>query len=103
MTNNIYSEKAMKLKYKATCLTDVLSYIERKIDEVSYTYGPTGEQEQDYEWVDRKREYKFDDDGNPIMKDVWGDVPKRELDEMDKATISAYQEIAETICKTMSK
>lgn len=82
-------------------LEDVYGRLEEIKTNVSTYYGPTGEQEQRERWNEETKCYEpmFDDDGNPVMRDVYGYLPKTELSDTDKAKLSAV----DTVIKALDK
>lgn len=104
-----------KAKLKVMC--DLLRYLEGTINDVYYTYKPTGEKKPktrrirdengdciyiNGEW---QTEPVLDDDGNQVYDDVWDNVQKSEdeLTDEDRYTIQACNELIDIIGKEGTK
>ena len=75
------TENKFKLaKFRAEILEDLYSRLEDKLKDTTRYYGKTGEQKQKERWNRELEESEkvFDDDGNPVMEDVYDYVPYTE-------------------------
>lgn len=80
---------------------DILEALMERLDilkkDRATEYGTTGETRPQTRWnrETHKTEEVLDDDGNPVMEDVWDQVPKKpeDLTDYDKAYLNAIEVI----------
>jgi hypothetical protein len=71
----------------------------RRRDDITKEYKPTGEKTEKTKW-DReldKRVPVLDEDGNPVLEDVYDFLPKEKLDDEDKAKLQVLNGIIKKI------
>lgn len=98
---NIDTVKYMMYKMKA--LQSVMECIDSRINDCKTEWGITGEKRQAYHWEGNTKVNEFDEDGNPVMEDVFGCVDKDSLSPEDEMMIKAYTEISESLFKALCK
>ena len=75
--------------------------LEREKEDVGQTWGKTGNKVQSRKWDNEANEWKYleDDDGNPIMEDEHGTIPKPEDEytDMDRAKLKAIENLTKKL------
>ena len=96
-------EAITKKKAMLDALETILGYVEEKIKDCGQDYRKTDKMEQKTEWDAEERKWKnvFDDDGNPVMVNVWDyvELPDDEMSDEKKALRNSYKEIQKTLEK----
>ena len=96
-------EAITKKKAMLDALETILGYVEEKIKDFGQDYRKTDKMEQKTEWDAEERKWKnvFDDDGNPVMTNVWDyvELPDDEISDEKKALRNSYKEIQKTLEK----
>jgi len=97
-TDMIKKKKAM-----LEALDDIFERISYSKKDLVEDYRRTGEKQQKTSYNKETKEYDpvFDEEGNPVMEDVWDyvTIPESELSEDKKAKLAAYTEIEKTLEK----
>ena len=82
----VITENKFKLaKFRAEVLEDLYSRLEEKLQDTARHYCKTGEQKQKERWNRELEELEkiFDENGEPVMEDVYDYIPYTE-EELDK-------------------
>ena len=96
-------EAITKKKAMLDALETILGSVEETIKDFGQDYRKTDKMEQKTEWDAEERKWKnvFDDDGNPVMTNVWDyvELPDDEISDEKKALRNSYKEIQKTLEK----
>ena len=109
MNNNIKEmQEQIKLNYEVQKVTlDVIEYLTRQIDAYSTIYKQTGNQvpKRKYNYENKCYEFVLDEDGNQILEDEWGDMPRtdEEFSDDEKRSIKAINIVMEKFTKELTK
>ena len=84
---------------------DILEALTEKLEDLkrerTTEYGKTGEVQKKRRWNRETDQIEdvLDEDGNPVMEDVWGEVPKKpeDLTDYDKAYLTALGTIKQKL------
>lgn len=76
---NKFRKKLLEVEY----LEKMFNLLESEEKDVCTDYRPTGEKEQDRNW--RTNELKFDENGDPVMRDIYNYVTVDESELTDDA------------------
>ena len=99
------TETIKKKKAMLEILEELFEQIERSEKALHYQYRKTDELEQQKLWNKEMHEYEpvYDENGSPVMENVWKDVliPDSELSDRELAKIEAYKEIEKALEKLL--
>ena len=103
MANEV--NKFMATKIKAEILESLYSDLEYKLKDASMYYGKTGNQKQKMIWNKETKDYdpQFDESGEPIMEDEWGDIEYTEEELEDHPEVVARISVIKQLMKDMEK
>ena len=95
------ANKFMVKKAELDLLEQMYHILEREKEDVAQTWGKTGNKVQSKKW-DRENDkwiYLEDDDGNPIMEDECGPIPKPEdaYTDYDRAKLKAIENLTKKL------
>ena len=95
------ANKFMVKKAELDLLEQMYRILEREKEDVAQTWGKTGNKVQSKKW-DRENDkwiYLEDDDGNPIMEDECGSIPKPEDEytDNDRAKLKAIENLTKKL------
>ena len=84
--------------YAATVLSDLYKSLQSREEDIATTYTVIGEEPKKV-WNGNEYEQVFDENGKPVMKDKWGNVPKAELSEDDEDRLAVLRELMKKLTK----
>lgn len=97
--------KFMATKIKAEILEGMYSDLEYKLKDATRYWGKTGEQKQKEQYNKETGEYDpcFDDNGDPIMIDVYDDIEYTDEELADYPEVVAKIEVIKQLMKELEK
>ena len=97
MKNEIIRKKKVMLD----ALEELFGIIERNKEDICQEYRKTGELQQKTRYNKETKDWEpaFDDDGNPVMEDVWDyfNIPEKELSDEKKLKLEVWKEVEKTL------
>jgi len=99
------ANKFMATKIKAEILEGIYSDLEYKLKDATRYWGRTGEQKQKEKYNKETDKYEpcFDDNGDPIMTDVYDDIEYTEEELEEHPEVVAKIEVIKQLMKDMEK